>query len=274
MNYADLTPELERELVARYQAGDRRAGDLLVQAHEEVLWEVVGKRVYARRMLDDAMQNARLGFAVAARKIDMSRGFRLATYAAKWARGEALKAMNEDSTIVVKRHVTDEANGYEKRREAMPDDLALMMRLKKAESIEKPITLRGSLGKLELSLADMLVSPEPTAEELLAARDESNDVSSVVDRALRCLSEREREVIRRSELADEPETLADIGRSIGLSRERVRQIHDAAIRKLERALRRVAPELAHRCRVPDAARRAARSVNPWVFVASVRRVEV
>jgi RNA polymerase sigma factor (sigma-70 family) len=255
MRYAELTPDLERELVARYQAGDRRAGDLLVAAHEEVLWEVVGKRVFAKQLLDDAMQNARLGFAVAARKIDMSRGFRLATYAAKWARGEALKAMNEDTTIVVKRHVTDEANGYERRGEAIPESIAMKMRLRTIESLEKPVSLRGSIDRVEMTLADTLASPEPTAEDLLSGETAEQKRRVVFERALSTLTAREQEVVRRSELADEPETLADIGRSVGLCRERVRQIHDRAIEKLQRAVRRVQTEdaIVYRARRQEAA---------------------
>jgi RNA polymerase sigma-32 factor len=231
---APISTEVERDLIARWKQGDRAAGAALLAANEALLWKTVGSRAHPSRSAD-AMQDARLGFLVAVRKYDADKSARLGSYASKCGRGESLRASYEDTTIVVKSSAVFKAQRLE-RAGKLTEKRALTLKLRSTRSIDAPLRDRAE----EFStLADVLASGDPTPEDLLDAPLAERRRCLLVGQALCTLSPREQEVIRRSELADDPETFADIGRAIGLSRERVRQVHDEAMGKLERVLRRL-----------------------------------
>lgn len=236
---APISAEVERDLVERWQAGDRAAGAALLAANEALLWKMVGSRAHSSRR-EDAMQTARLGLLRGARKFDARSTNRLVGYASKWARGEALKAADEDATVTVTRYAIDEVRKAERAGREAPERFALAAKYRRAESMDAPQRIVvGGHEFMVPSLATSIPSADPTPEDLLDAPLAERRRCLLVGQALATLTQREQEVIRRSELADEPETFADIARSIGVSRERVRQVHDEAMGKLERALRRL-----------------------------------
>lgn len=233
---APISADRERELIARWKQGDRDAGAALLAANESLLWKLVGIRSHPSRR-DDAMQVARMGLLRAALKYDPSEGYRLAAYAGKWARGESLKYTYEDTTIAVGYSAVAKARAIERAGQPLPERRALEMRLRSTWSLDAPIDGADGQPLPTLVFADAIASGEPTSEDLLDAPLADRRRRALIGQALDALTERERDVIQRSELADDTESLADIARSMGLSRERVRQVHDQAMRKLERALR-------------------------------------
>ncbi|MGK3981228.1 sigma-70 family RNA polymerase sigma factor [Sorangium sp. So ce118] len=245
MKYADLTPEMERELVARYQAGDRAAGSLLQETHRGVVWGLIDshvKRLKDPDAGDDAIQTAWLGFFEAANKVDMSSGNRLTTYAGLCAWGTMLRAHAENSTIRLSLHMLKKVRRLERSGEAMPDDVAEAARLLRLMSLDFPELTKDGQGVIEEPLVETIAGSEQSPESCLGSRQAAQRVQEVLTEALDSLGHRDRDIIRRSELVDEPETLADIARSYGVSREAIRQAHVKAMERLEKAVLRVAKE--------------------------------
>ena len=234
---APISAEVERDLVDRWKQGDRAAGAALLAANEALLWDLVGLRAHPSQR-EDSMQDARLGFLRAAQRFDPGEGARLASYASKWATGESLKAAYEDTTIVVKAGAVSKSLRLE-RAGKLSEERAQAMSLRVVWSLDAPLRMPDGNEADDLTFANAAAIDDSTPEDLLDAPLAERRRCLLVGQALSVLSPREQEVIRRSELADEPETFADIARSIGLSRERVRQVHDEAMAKLERVLRRL-----------------------------------
>lgn len=232
--YRHLTRESEADLIRRCQAGDSSAGGLLVQAHDPFIHEAV--RPWFGRGLDkeDVMQAGREGYLEAIRRFDASMGNRLNTYAKDWAWAYAQKAVAaEGSTIAVGRTVDNQILEHRKAGREIPDRLQQRLLLRSSLSLSAPV------GDDGMTLEDLLGAETPGPEASAVDSDAQTRRRRLIDRAMTCMSDRERDLARRRLLADEPETLVDIGKSWGVCRERARQVEAEAMRKLSRALRLV-----------------------------------
>ena len=241
MKYSELTPELERDLLTRYRAGDRGAGATLIAALGGILAKQA-KRYRRRQDFEDAMQNATVATLVAARKFDWSTGLRFASYVEKCALGGVIKGAYADSTIRVNHHVHDKVRQYEKRGEKLPRHLALAMTIYSSRSLNDTFTVQSQFQDLEgeLSIESRMASEDPDPERYVVDLDATERARDIVERALAELTPREAEIVRRAHLLDEPQNFAEIGAHFCLTRERIRQIHDQAMEKFERAVKRTA----------------------------------
>lgn len=245
-----LSAEREREVAYRVARGDLEAKDRLVSANTRLVASIV--RSYgalATPSFDrgDLFQEGCLGLIRAAEKFDPDRGFKFSTYATWWVRQAIARgAADRARTIRIPVHVVDELNKLNRARRKLhdalgrepvaeeiaevtgadPHEVILILRASRA-----PISLDRPMGEPGEVLADSLEdtgaeSPLETAVEAVT-RDE-------LTHALSTLSEREREVLElRFGLNGQPEsTLDEVGRAFGLTRERIRQIQDQAIKKL------------------------------------------
>ena len=254
--FESLSPEQEAELAQRLRAGDARAAGRLVQAN---LRHVVAIAHEYRRWgvpIDDLVQQGCLGLLKAAQRFDPAvlpapdspeRGSgSLRAYAAYWIRAEIRDYVVRGYRIVrlgTTRTERRALRAYRTRAVRTVDELAEQSGMPKARCEQLwPLLVQG-----DRSL-DFAVDGRPPGRELLRdeqqpgpeasaiRREECTGARERVEQALATLSERERRILWARLAVDEPETLAQVGKRLGVSRERVRQLESRAREKMRAAL--------------------------------------
>ena len=243
-----LPVEEEVELSQRIRKGDRRALDKLVRANLRFVVSVAKQYQNQGLSLPDLINEGNVGLIKAAEKFDETRGFKFISYAVWWIRQTILQALAEQSRIVrlplnqvsAVNKITKAMTKFEQEFERKPsaDELAELVN-ELPEKISDSLRASGRHVSVdapfiegeENSLLDVMTNPDsPMADKGLV----SESLSTEIDRALGVLNEREKQIIERSfGINNQPEmTLEEIGETFGLTRERVRQIREKAIRKL------------------------------------------
>ena len=229
-----LPVEEEVELSQKIRKGDRRALDKLVRANLRFVVSVAKQYQNQGLSLPDLINEGNVGLIKAAEKFDETRGFKFISYAVWWIRQTILQALAEQSRIV--RLPLNQVSAVNKKPSAdelaelvneLPEKISDSLRASgRHVSVDAPF-IEGE----ENSLLDVMTNPDsPMADKGLV----SESLSTEIDRALGVLNEREKQIIERSfGINNQPEmTLEEIGETFGLTRERVRQIREKAIRKL------------------------------------------
>lgn len=236
-----LAPEVERELVTRWRAGDKRAGTKLIEACLPFVLTIALEYRRWGLPLEDIVQEGNIGLLKAADRFDPNRGCRLVTYAAYWIRAEIRDHVVRGYRIVRLGASKNERRAlrlYRKTRERDPRVLAAEsgMSVAKVEALlpllqARDVSLddRGSEGTAPV---DRLPSTAPSPEEIFAEAEGQQDLMVVLGEAIEALPPREREIMHARWLTETPETLEEIGGRFGISKERVRQIEDRAKRRV------------------------------------------
>jgi len=247
-----ITVEEEVELAQRIKKGDQRALEKLTRANLRFVVSVAKQYQNQGLSLPDLINEGNLGLIKAAEKFDETRGFKFISYAVWWIRQSILQALAEQSRIVrlplnqvgSLNKINKAFSKFEQEHERKPSPEEL------AESLELPAdkvadTLRVSGRHISVdapfvdgednSLLDVLVNYDsPIADRSLL----NESLTREIDRALATLTERESDIIKLFfGIGIQEMTLEEIGEKFGLTRERVRQIKEKAIRRLRHTSR-------------------------------------
>ena len=242
-----ISAEEEVELAQRIKKGDQKALERLTKANLRFVVSVAKQYQNQGLSLPDLINEGNLGLLKAAERFDETRGFKFISYAVWWIRQSILQAISEQSRIVrlplnqvgSVNKINREINRFEQLNERRPsvDEIAEKIDLPQ-EKIDEAMSINGHHISVDApfvegednSLLDVMTNAEaPMADKELV--DES--LKSEIQTALNALNERERNVVEASYSINQPElTLEEIGSKFGLTRERVRQIKEKAIRKL------------------------------------------
>ena len=247
-----ISVEEEVELAQRIKKGDKEALEKLTKANLRFVVSVAKQYQNQGLSLPDLINEGNLGLIKAAEKFDETRGFKFISYAVWWIRQSILQALAEQSRIVrlplnqvgSLNKINKAFARFEQEHERTPsaEELANELELPK-EKVTDTLRVAGRHISVDApfadgednSLLDVLVNADsPNADRGLI----NESLATEVDRALEILTERERDIIRYffgigcSEM-----TLEEIGEKFDLTRERVRQIKEKAIRKLRQSTR-------------------------------------
>ena len=257
-----LSREEEHQFALRAREGDQDAADRLVEAN---LRYVIAIALQYRRYgvkLGDLIAEGSVGLVTAVRKFDPHRGTRFVTYAGYWIRAFVLEAVVRSSTMIGAGSGPFRSKLFFRlRRErarlsnliADPDELIATLANEFDTSTEKMTELLRRLDQREISLdapayhdseatlVEMLPGTAEPQDTIVARRRRQSGIQMRLEGALSVLDDRERLIVEKRILSDDSASLASLGRELGVSRERARQLEARAKRKLAEELKDLAP---------------------------------
>jgi RNA polymerase sigma-32 factor len=261
-----LTPEEEYEHGIKYaEQGDKESAKILTQSHLRLVVKMAGKfRNYGLPLID-LIAEGNLGLIQAVKKFDPRKGFRLSTYAMWW-----IKAYMQDyilrswslvkiGTTAAQKKLFFNLNKIKKRLGGMDGDFASKNQLTPAQvkhiaeslhvSEKDVISMDSRLTQSDTSLnkavgdeddakemVDLMASEEESQEEIAIHNQEKLQREELFQNAFNKLNEREKDILIKRQMSEESMTLEDLSQIYKVSRERIRQIEENAIRKIKKEI--------------------------------------
>jgi len=256
-----LEPKEELELSRRWRDhGDVEAAHRLVTSHLRLVAKIAFRFRGYGLPVGELIAEGNIGMMQAVKRFDPDKGFRLATYAIWWIRAAIQEYILRSWSLVkigstaaqkrlffnlrkLKKKIGAEGAISERGLSDMQaDDIARILDVDRRDVLDMEQRMSGSDVYLnsqagpegDAEKIDFLVEPSQNQEAAFAQQQESGQRAALLASAMAKLSERERDIIMRRRLQDEPDTLEDLSRDYGISRERVRQIEVRAFEKLQK----------------------------------------
>jgi RNA polymerase primary sigma factor len=248
--YPLLTAADEVELAKRIERGDREAKERMINSNLRLVVHNARRYMGHGVSLGDLIQEGIIGLNRAVEKFDWRRGFKFSTYATWWIRQACQRAIaNQSKTIRIPVHVDERRNKLARARQrfeiehgraptleelAQKADLSVQQAQEALEAVEASVSLNRLVGDDDTELGDLFADSE-SVDPQTAALDAMRGLA--VRKAVGRLPERERRIVElRFGFDGEVQSLEAIGRELGITRERVRQLERDAFAKLEHEL--------------------------------------
>jgi len=255
-----LTAKEEIELSRKIKKGDERSRKKMIQANLRLVINIAKRYMYLGIPLLDLIEEGNLGLMKAVDKFNPRKGYRFSTYAAWWIRQGITRSISEQGKMIrVPVYMNELISKWKKTRERLAhrlkraptdEEIAKRMKLSKdkreqigfwlattTSSLDAPVGEESESEIMDLIENEASILPDSEIEHLL---DKER-----VDNLMGLMTDREKEILdMRFGLADKhPHTLAEVARKLGVSRERVRQIEETALRKLKKFVQEQEKEL-------------------------------
>ena len=245
-----LTPDEEKELARLSGFGDEEAKKKLIQANLRLVVSIAKKYTGQGILFMDLVQEGSLGLIKAAERFDYTKGFKFSTYATWWIKQTIIRAIaNNSRTIRIPVHMSDKIRALKRAivklsvdlgREPDDNELAdyLKMDIKKVQKkkkamIKEPVSLDTPVAQ-DLCLEDYIKDDIGKMPDI---KTEKEFLYKDILKALDILSEKERFILinRFGISGRKTKTLEELGKILGFSKERIRQIEGEALKKLRKA---------------------------------------
>ena len=252
-NHSRLSFDQEKELSARALQGDQTAINQLVECNLLLVVSVAKKYYGCGLPLLDLIQEGNLGLMKAAEKYDGTKGFRFSTYATYWIRQAISRALGEQSrTIRIPANMVELLSKVKKataeltqKNQKTPTDKEIAEHLGvELDKVQIVMDMSQATASLDIPVDD---EGETSVGDLIADTNAENPYYSmvkeanlqIVENVLSTLSTKEADILRMrfGINADKPMTLEEVGQHYGVTRERIRQVENKAIRKLRNPIR-------------------------------------
>lgn len=246
-----LTPEQEIELSKRIKKGDEQARKAMIRSNLRLVINIAKRYMHLGTPLLDLIEEGNLGLMKAVDKFNHKKGYRFSTYAAWWIKQGITRSISEQGKLIrVPVYMSDLITKWKKKKEQLtqilkrvPSDEEIAKRLKlpkdkierinfwmstTTSSLEAPIGVESEAQVSDLIEDETAQSPDAGIGHLL----DKERVRNLLD----MMTQREKEVLdMRFGLADsKSRTLAEVAKKLGVSRERIRQIEEVALKKLRK----------------------------------------
>jgi RNA polymerase primary sigma factor len=245
-----LTAEEEVELAVKAKNGDQQAAERLIKSNLRFVVSVAKQYQNQGLSLNDLINEGNVGLIKAVKRFDVTKGFKFISYAVWWIRQSILQALAENSRIIrlplnrvgtiskVSKTYSNLEQEFE--REPSPEEIAQVLEMDVEEIKEtmrinqRKVSLDAPIDNDENAYVDIYKnedSPSPDKELI------KESLHKEIQTAIKILSIREQEVLKLyfGIDCDQPHTLEEIGDKFNLTRERVRQIKEKALRRLRRS---------------------------------------
>ncbi len=261
-----LTAEEEQEYGRRFQeTGDKEAAKILVQSHLRLVVKMARKfKNYGLPMLD-IVAEGNVGLVQAVKKFDPSKGFRFSTYAMWWIRAYIQEYILRSWSLVkigttaaqkklffnlrkIKQKIVGADGSSNRLSEENIAKISKELHVTEKEVIEMDSRLQQPDSSLNNFVGDEedgneviheLASDEASQEEIAITNQEKSRQAQAFHRAFAKLNDREKDILMKRQLTDDPMTLEDLSQIYKVSRERIRQIEENAINKIKKEVKQI-----------------------------------